>query len=349
MSKNELHFKKGVGCRNGVWYMLIKENGQSKKISIPEAKSESNAREMRADYLAQRRLQRKGIIKVNNPVSLKQITDIYVIHNSVENRQRKPIEKIDRLDKFFGLKRDARSITKTEVQQWRIWLKNLPLRNSTVNKYVSFLSRSYTLAIDDNLLEKNPCKKLKPLEELKENVKYLTKEEIERIKAVLEEDDYKKFKNLVYVALHTGFRVSNVNYMRWEWLDFVNKLIIIPGRYSKSKIPIEHPMNDELYEIFTNIGIKKRGYVFPRDKTGKPYTNPSRDIINKIYDKAGLDVNGFHIIRHTVGTTLAENGATNFEIQAFLHHEDFRTSRKYTHVKPKTLKNADNIIRDFLK
>lgn len=108
-------------------------------------------------------------------------------------------------------------------------------------------------------------------------------------------------------------------------------------------------MNDELYKIFENIGIKKHGYVFSREETGKPYANPSRDIINKIYEKAGLDVNGFHIIRHTVGTTLAENGASDFEIQAFLHHDDFRTSKKYTHTKPKMLKNADNIIRDFLK
>jgi integrase len=328
--------------------MLIKENGQSKKIPVYEAKSESEAREIRTDYLAQRRLQRKGILKVNNPITLKQLTDIYVINNSVENRQRKPSEKIDRLDKFFGLKRDARSITKTEVQQWRIWLKKIPLGNSTINKYVSFLSRSYTLAMDDNLIDFNPCQKIKKLEEVKENVRYLTKEEIELIKAVLEEDEYKKFKNLVYTALYTGFRVSNVNYMRWEWLDFKNNIIIVPATYSKSKIPIEHPINEDLYKIFTDIGIKKSGYVFPREETGKPYRNPSRDIINKIYNKAGLDVNGFHIIRHTVGTTLAENNAPDIEIQSYLHHEDYKTSRKYTHAKPKMLLNAANIISDFI-
>ena len=186
--------------------------------------------------------------------------------------------------------------------------------------------------------------KLKKLDEGEENIKYLTKEEVEKIKAVLEEDDYKKFKNLVYVTLYTGFRISNINYMRWEWIDINNRLIIIPGKCHKSGKKLEHPINDELYEIFVNIGIKKRGYVFLREETGKPYTNPQRDIINKIFDKAGVEANGFHIIRHTVATTLAENNASEFEIQTFLHHEDFRTSRKYIHSKPSMLKNCCNYL-----
>ena len=348
--KYDLHFSEGVGNRNGIWYMLIKSNGQSKKIPIYEADSESKAKEIRADYLAKLRLQKKGIIKVATPIPLKRLVDTYIVHNSANNRQKKPNEKIARLDKFFGLNRDARTITRSELEQFRIWLKDHEkLSNSTINKYISFVSCSYNLVIDDYLLEINPCKKLKKLDEGEENIKYLTKEEVEKIKAVLEEDDYKKFKNLVYVTLYTGFRISNINYMRWEWIDINNRLIIIPGKRHKSGKKLEHPINDELYKIFVNIGIKKRGYVFLRVETGKPYTNPQRDIINKIFDKAGVEANGFHIIRHTVATTLAENNASEFEIQTFLHHEDFRTSRKYIHSKPSMLKNADNIIRDFLK
>lgn len=79
-----------------------------------------------------------------------------------------------------------------------------------------------------------------------------------------------------------------------------------------------------------------------------PYANPSRDIINKIFNKAGIEANGFHIIRHSVGTTLGE-GTTPTKIKAFLHHKDVRTSMKYVHNTDDDFTNEHNIIKNFLK
>ena len=78
-----------------------------------------------------------------------------------------------------------------------------------------------------------------------------------------------------------------------------------------------------------------------------PYTNPQRDIINKIFNKAGIDANGFHIIRHTVGTTLGEKRHIR-KVQAFLHHKDIRTTMKYVHNTDDEFPVENDIIKDFL-
>lgn len=162
-------------------------------------------------------------------------------------------------------------------------------------------------------------------------------------------ESFPKFKNYVLLVINTGFRVSNVNYMRWEWIDFDNMLIHIPPKDNKGAVDIKHGISDEVLKIFENIGIKKTGYIFPLGKNGeRPYANPQRDIINKVFKKAGIDATGFHIFRHTVGTVLSKNNYSLKHIQKFLHHADERTSLKYIHLVDYEQSRADNIIRNFM-
>ena len=150
------------------------------------------------------------------------------------------------------------------------------------------------------------------------------------------------------MVIRTGFRISNVNYMRWEWINIAHRQIHIKPQDNKGGLDIIHEISDELLRIFEQIGIQKTGYVFPLGLNGKPYANPQRDIINKVFKKAGINYTGFHIFRHTAGTTLAENNIPFKSIQAFLHHKDPRTPLKYIHLVEYNQVKADNVIQDFI-
>lgn len=76
--------------------------------------------------------------------------------------------------------------------------------------------------------------------------------------------------------------------------------------------------------------------------------NPQRDIINKVFKKADIDASGFHIFRHTVGTTLVKKNKSFKYVQAYLHHKDPRTPLKYIHNIDYNQKEGDSIMQDFI-
>lgn len=343
-------YKDNIAEENGKYYIKVKVHGQQRQLLAQGANNRDEARAILDAERYKMRQAQAGLIKIEKTLSLKKLFEIYTIYNRNNNKQREPIEKIKAAYSYWGPNKNAKEICRGDIEKWRICLKETKnLSNSTINRYISFLSKSYNLAIADNLLDKNPCRFLKKLEEPRETIKYLTKEEIDKILKVLREEEFKTCKNIVLTAFYTGFRVGNVTKMRWEWLDFKNMIIKIPPKDNKGKKDIEHPLTKALYDIFNEIGIKNSGFVFSNPNTGKPYTNPSRDIVNKIYKKAAVNANGFHIIRHTIATILAQNNISAIALKTFMAHSDLRTTYKYVHQTKNLLLEATDVIDKFMQ
>jgi len=79
---------------------------------------------------------------------------------------------------------------------------------------------------------------------------------------------------------------------------------------------------------------EEAGAVFVNPGTGKPY-NDIRKAMRRALDKAGVERHiRFHDLRHTTGSHLAMNGATEREIGEVLGHKDPKMSRRYSHLSP---------------
>ena len=302
----QLQFIDNIAEYKGKFYIRATVRRKTRQKRAYGATCRKDAEKMLREELRNMELEQAGLIKPCKPVPLSKLCKLYSTYNSLNNRTGDRNEKRNRLNEYWGLNKDAREIKRGDIEEYRVWLKKKNLSNSTINKYVSYICVCYNLAIKDGLLDENPVKYVKMLEEPRENVKYLTKEEMQQVLKALE--SFPRFKNFVLFAISTGFRISNVNYLRWEWINIGNRVIHITPENNKGGVDIRHGISDEILAIFEEIGIKESGYVFPLGLNGvEPYTNPQRDIINKVFKKANIDASGFHIFRHTVGTTLAEN------------------------------------------
>ncbi|WP_457564153.1 tyrosine-type recombinase/integrase [Caminibacter sp.] len=117
----------------------------------------------------------------------------------------------------------------------------------------------------------------------------LPKREVENFKAILNEDEFKNmYKELfkdtylkkTYLALQflalTALRPGNVRNLRWEWIDWDKKIIIIPKEYMKTRKEFRLPLTDKLIEILNHIAMlnpKKKGLIF----FGRDYNTPMSD------------------------------------------------------------------------
>ena len=91
---------------------------------------------------------------------------LYIDYNKANNKQREPKEKTKAFYEFFGESININKIKAKDIEDLRMWLMdNKKLSNSTINRYISCLSKAYNLAIDNNIIEANPCSRIKFLKE----------------------------------------------------------------------------------------------------------------------------------------------------------------------------------------
>jgi integrase len=111
---------------------------------------------------------------------------------------------------------------------------------ATVNRELACLKHMLTKAVEWELLEENPAKKVRLLTENNKRLRYLTEEEIER----LYENSSEDLKPIILTALLTGMRRNEILKLKWEDIDFSQRLIFV--RDSKNNEMREIPINDQL-------------------------------------------------------------------------------------------------------
>src|SRR5262249_22822554 len=143
------------------------------------------------------------------------------------------------------------------------------VRPATVNRALAFLKRVFNVAIADGLIDSNPVRAVKLLKENNARVRYLTDEEEPRLRAALGEDQWP----MVAVAINTGLRQGEQFKLRWEHVDFTNRILTIPR--SKHGEARTVPMNETVRELLRSLPSRlKSPYVFP-SATGETPINPA--------------------------------------------------------------------------
>jgi integrase len=136
-------------------------------------------------------------------------------------------------------------------------------------------------------------------------------------------------KPLVELAVETAMRRGELLGLRWEHIDFSNRVAHLPitkngeGRY----VPLSSPA----VAILVGLPRSLSGYVFPI----KPQTVAASFM--KATDRAGLGDIRFHDLRHTATTALASKLPNVIELAAVTGHKSLTMLKRYYHPKPAEL------------
>lgn len=185
----------------------------------------------------------------------------------------------------------------------------------------------------------------------------LTSAELETLFAVARtRSDWTYAYTAATLAFFCGLRACEIKGLQWKDIDFENESLRI--RRSKTPAGWRSPsLNNaclsaliDLRESVSELGTVLRDhYVFPwhgRQQMIDP-TRPMtswRSAWRSILKAAGLKGVRFHDGRHTVVTTLAENGIPDWVIQAQVGHVDPQMMKTYSHIRREALKNAALVL-----
>jgi len=232
----------------------------------------------------------------------------------------------------------------------------------TINQTLALISAMYKSAVNNEIVETNPAKGIKKIEERSKQINPLT--ELEVIKLL--DAAHGTFMETRLQIAFMGLRQGEALGLRWSDIDFTNKLINVSYQSQKvkgvrklvklksatshRKVMLSDSTIESLkrHKVIINRMRLKAGnsweemdLVFPNVKGG--LQQPKLDYVRwkDALANSGISPRSLHNARHTAGTLLYSKGEGIETIRRLLGHSSVNlTSKTYVHNAEAPLREA---------
>jgi type 1 fimbriae regulatory protein FimB/type 1 fimbriae regulatory protein FimE len=145
---------------------------------------------------------------------------------------------------------------------------------------------------------------------------------------------------MVLLAFRHGLRASELIDLRWEQVDLDGAVLHV--RRVKSGTPATHPLTGRELRALRRLQREqepKSPFVFISQRR-VPFTNRGfQAMVERAGKAAGLNMKVHpHMLRHSCGYKLANDGVDTRTIQGFLGHKSIQHTVRYTELAPTRFK-----------
>jgi integrase/recombinase XerD len=214
------------------------------------------------------------------------------------------------------------------------------LKMSSIAKKLSVLKSFFAWLADEEIIPRDPARRIKPPKKEQRLPKALTIEELEMLREACK--TYRE-RALIEVLYATGGRLSEIQALNKNDINYQTMSARVIGKGNKER---------EVYLSYKAI-YHLRKYIMSRldDEQAlfiterRPYRRVSNRAIQreikKISERSGVQKNVHpHTMRHTFATLTLNNGADLSSVQALLGHTDPSTTQVYAQVTESRKKEA---------
>ncbi|MEI2614298.1 MAG: tyrosine-type recombinase/integrase [Methylotenera sp.] len=253
-----------------------------------------------------------------------------------------------RIKAAFGNKR-LNQVTRLQIQTFHSGLLDEKLAPATANHHAKLIRHMLNLAVEWNMLEKNPASRIHMFEEDNKEERYMNDEQLGNLMEVLKTDSARSICQIATFLLATGCRLNEAVSATWPQVDKDKRVFRVAAKNSKSKRMRPVPLNDTAIEVLNQLtteGVYEN--LFINKKTKKPYVNIAK-IWDKIRTKAGLPHLRIHDLRHQAASNLINSGSSLYIVQQILGHSDPIITQRYAHLSMKSLNDASDSASAIIK
>lgn len=201
----------------------------------------------------------------------------------------------------------------------------------TVNRFLSTLRALLYKARDEwEWIDKAP--KIKALRGAKSRVRWITREEADKLIAELPEH----LAAMAEFSLQTGLRRANVTHMEWSQVDLARKNAWVTGDKTKNRKALAVPLSSKAVAILETWRGKHPRWVFP--KAGKPVQQTSTKAWFEALQRAGIEDFCWHDLRHTWASWHVQNGTPLYVLQELGGWSSLKMVQRYAHLSGEHLR-----------
>lgn len=220
-------------------------------------------------------------------------------------------------------------ITPRDVQMHHVAMKESH-SIGTANRHLSLISATFRKALEWGRIDRNPAAGIKAFKENNQRQRFLSKEEIGKLFAAMENEKNKTAVAAFKLLLMTGTRRQEALSARWSDINLELGQWWLPqtksgrGRYVT--------LSEEAKELLLSLPSRTSGgYVFPGRIQGKALHNPRR-AFDRLLKAAGIEHLRIHDLRHSFASLAVNAGATLYEVQDLLGHSSAQMTQRYAHL-----------------
>ena len=346
--------------KNNRWYLegMIRKKRYHK--AIPEATNEKEAITYMQAFKTDLLRGRLDMVDNVGCMLFKELADEYLKYSKLNNRSYK--SRVGRVNKFVALwgNKQLKDISAMDIEKYKRNRKEdivrpekivngvkLPAKyvtNTTVNRDIEILRKMFNIAIENEWLNKNPCKYVKKLRVNNKIERYLTPEEEIRLMDACD-NSYSYMKPIIKFALNTGMRKGEILNLTWNCVNFNSKKITLLETKNGKKRDV--PINSTVLSILKAIKQEQCcEYVFANPITKTKYYDLKR-VFSNICKIAGIENFRFHDLRHTAATRMVGSGVPITIAKDILGHSDIRTTMRSAHAITEQSLSAVECLSDY--
>jgi integrase/recombinase XerD len=241
---------------------------------------------------------------------------------------------------------EARSADQSTLLDYLSFCRGSGLSHRTISRYLSSLRAFYRHLVDEGVVHKDPTLNIGAPKMVRNPPEYLTLEEVERLLAAPEEGTVLGLRDRTIIELmySCGLRVSEVSELKVSSVSVEEKCLLVFGKGRKERVV---PFGAKAENLLGRYVGWARGSLLRGRRMdslflnfrGEPLGRKGIWKIIKGYARAsGIEKNiKPHLLRHSFGAHLIQNGADLRTVQELLGHSDISTTQIYTHLDRGTL------------
>jgi len=315
--------------RDNIWYVDFMYRGRRYRRAVGPNKTEAQI--LLGKVEPQIRENKFFDIDETADVRFPEIAEDFREYSKATKRSaRRDQLSLKHLTEFFGDMRII-DIAPNLIEKYKIQ-RSQKVTPSTVNRELACLKTAFNKAIEAGKCRSNPVKKVK-----------LFRENPPKLRTLIDNCD-PQIKPIVILALHTGMRKGEIFPLKWEDIDWNNKVIWL-GKTKSGKtayIPMDNTVIEELKTIASH---KKNPYIFAK---GNGHYKESRKRFAKALQGSGIKDCSFHTLRHTFASHLVMAGVDLATVRELMRHRTYQMTLRYSHLAPAHKRKAMQVFDEWL-
>ena len=246
-------------------------------------------------------------------------------------------------------RRDIQEFLSNQKAEGNIRTGGGKLSATSANLMLTVLNLAFEYACDMDMLEQNPCSRIRRSREEAKKVEAFTKDEQRKIEsAIIESEDPRLFG--ILLCLYTGIRIGELLALEWPDVDIQQGFISVNKTVYRDKdesgewqLIVDKPKTASsnrvipLPSYITQMMIvrketAKSDYVIENKKGERMSIRSYQYMFEKLTERTGVRKLNFHALRHTFATRAIECGMDIKTLSEIMGHKNASiTLNRYAH------------------
>jgi integrase len=222
------------------------------------------------------------------------------------------------------------------------------------------MKKAATIWSQETGIDRNPADLVEVRRPDDQRDRYLSVEELGRLKQAVDEKKYRKGTNainktfyrlrlIVLIAVTTGMRASEIFGLRWGDVMYNEGLLAVRAKLKGGKmryVPMLPELASELRRFPAVIGDDR---IFPPKAGATSNRQRVEGSFEDVLERAKIQDFRFHDLRHTFASWYMMNGGDLYELAKILGHSNIKMTERYAKLARQHIAKTGSTAREIWK